>query len=196
LRQIIYRMEFSFSNIINNSKELLVNPKSFWISKKEVLDSHGKLLSQFFIPLLFVVTVAVFLGEFFRSTHFYVGFALLKSARVIVLFLLQYFLATFFTTELMKTFGATKNIEVARNLVIYSLTPFFLVSALTGLLPFLYVIDVLGFYCFYIFWIGAKELLVFPDNKQSSYILLTIVVNFFVFSFLSITLSKLLSAYY
>lgn len=189
-------MKISYSNIINIIKELLLNPKSFWISKKEDLDSQSKLLVQFFVPLLLIVVVAVFLGEFFRSTHFYVGFALLKSARVIVLFLLQYFLATFFTTELMKTFGGTKNIEVARNLVIYSLTPFLLVSAVTGLMPFLYVMDILGFYCFYIFWIGAKEILVFPDTKQSSYILLTIVVNFFVFSFLSITLSKLLTAYY
>ena len=89
-----------------------------------------------------------------------------------------------------------KNKEIARNLVIYSLTPFLLVSAVTGLMPFLYVIDILGFYCFYIFWVGAKEILVFPDNKQSSYILLTVVINFFVFSFLSITLSKLLEAYY
>ena len=189
-------MEFSFSNIINSIKELLVHPKSFWISKKENLYSKNKLLVLYFIPLIVVVALAVFIGEFFRSPHFYTGFALLKSVRIIVLFLLQYFLGTFFTSELMKTFGGEKNIEIARNLVTYSLTPFVLVSAVTGLFPFLYVIDILGFYGFYIFWIGAKELLVFPENKQSSYVLLTVVVNFFVFSFLSITLTKLLTAYY
>lgn len=189
-------MEISYSYIINNIKELLLNPKSFWVSKKEDLDSQAKLLLQFFLPILLIVAVAVFLGEFFRSSHFYIGYAILKSARIVVLFLLQYFFASFFTAELMKTFGGEKNKEVARNLVIYSLTPFLLVSAVTGLFQFLYIIEILGFYYFYIFWLGAKELLVFPDNKQSSYILLTSVVTFFVFSFLSITLSHLLAAYY
>jgi hypothetical protein len=189
-------MENLFLNIIDNIKGLFLNPKSFWVGKKENLDSRAMLLLQFFIPLVLLTAIAVFLGEFFRSSHFYVGIALLKSARIVVLFVLQYYLATFFTTELMKTFGGEKNREVARNLVIYSFTPFLLVSAVTGLFQFLYVIDVLGFYGFYLFWVGAKEMLVFPDNKKSSYILLTIVVNFFVFSFLSITLSKLLAAFY
>lgn len=189
-------MEISFSNVVKYTKDILINPGAFWISKKDNLDGQSKLLVQYFLPLLFVVTVSVFLGEFFRSSHFYVGFALLKAAKFIVLLLLQYLLAVFFTTELMKTFGGEKNKSAAQNLVIYSLTPFLLVSAITGLFQFLYILDVLGFYCFYIFWIGAKELLSFPENKKTSYILITVVVSFFVFSFLSITLSKLLASYY
>jgi hypothetical protein len=58
------------------------------------------------------------------------------------------------------------------------------------------VVDILGMYSFYLFWLGAKELVKLPENKEHSYILITIVVNFFVFSFLSILLSKLLNAYY
>lgn len=189
-------MVFSFSEIINKCKQLLTNPKTFWEQKKAELDSQTQLVVGFLLPLLVTVSLAVFLGEFFKSSHFYVGFALLKSLRVIALFFIQYLLAVFFTTELMKTFGGTKNVEIARNLVIYSLTPFLLVSIVTGLFPFLYVIDILGIYGFYIFWVGSKNLLEFPDNKISSYTLLTIVVNFFIFSFLSITLSKLLTAYY
>lgn len=189
-------MKISFSNIINNIKQLLINPKSFWLSKKENLESQPQLLISFFLPILLLVSVVVFLGEFFKSSHFYIGFALLKSLRIIVLFLLQYLLAVFFTNELMKTFGGNKNILIARNLVVYSMTPFFLVSIITGLFPFLYVIDILGMYSFFIFWVGVKELLTFPENKLSSYTIITIVVNFFVFSFLSIILSELLKAYY
>lgn len=190
-------MNISFSNITNNIKTSIVNPKSFWIEKKDNLDNQAMLLLGYFFPLLIIAAITVFFGELFRSNHFYIGFALLKSLRVIVLFVLQYFLAVVFTSELMKTFGGIKNKSIAQNLVVYSITPFMLVSIVTGLFPFLYVIDVLGFYGFFIFWVGAKETLNdFPENKQSSYILITIVVNFFVFSFLSITLSKLLTAYY
>lgn len=189
-------MKIAFSDIINNSKQLIINPKLFWLSKKEDLDSSAKLLLGYFLPIIIIVAIVVFLGEFLRSSEFYMGTALLKSLRIIVLFLLQYFIATFFTNELIKTFGGEKNIKISQNLVVYSLTPFLLVSIVTGLFPFLYVIDILGLYSFYIFWVGVKELLVFPKNKQSSYALITIVVHFFVFSFLSIILSKLITAYY
>jgi hypothetical protein len=189
-------MKISFSDIINTCKELLINPEAFWKTKSGEKVDHFQLLTTFLIPILLTVSVAVFLGEFFRSSHFYIGFALLKSTRVIVLFLLQYFIGVFFTNELMKTFGAEKNIDVSRILVVYSMTPLLLVSIVTGLFQFLYVIDILGIYSFYLFWVGANELLEFPKNKKSSYTLITIIVNFFVFSFLSITLSKLLTAYY
>ncbi len=189
-------MKISFSEIVNNSKQLLLNPKQFWMARSEKPDSVVRLFVSYFLPLLTVVAAAVFLGEFLKNTPFYLGIALLKSARIIVLFLLQYFIAVFFTNELIKTFGGTKNKVVSQNLVVYSLTPFFLVSMVTGLIPFLYVIGILGFYSFYIFWVGVKELLTFPENKQSSYTIITIVVNFFVFSFLSVTLTQLLNAYY
>ncbi len=189
-------MKTLFSDIINRGKQVLINPKLFWLSKKESLNSPAKLLLRYLLPILIVVAVTVFLGEFFRSSHFYIGFALLKSLRTVVLFLLQYLISIFFINELIKTFGGEKNISISRNLAVYSLTPFLLVSMLTGLFPFLYVLDILGFYSFYIFWLGVKELLVFPENKRTSFTLITIVVTFFTFSFLSIILSKLLNAYY
>lgn len=189
-------MKVSISDIINTSKQLLLNPKTFWISKKENLDSQANLLVGFLLPLIGTIALAVFLGEFFRSSHFYVGFAIMKSVRSIILFLLQYFIAVYLTNELIKTFGGEKNIAIVQNLVAYSFTPFLLISIITGIFPFLYVIEILGFYSFYIFWFGVKELLVFSDNRQSSYTIITIVANFFIFSFLSIMLSKLLAAYY
>ncbi len=189
-------MKISISAIINTSKQLLLNPKTFWISRKENLESQTNLLVGFLLPLIGTIALAVFLGEFFRSSHFYVGFALMKSARWIILFLLQFFIAVYLSNELVKTFGGEKNIAIVQNIVAYSFTPFLLVSIITGIFPFLYVIEILGFYSFYIFWLGVKELLVFPENRQSSYTIITIVANFFIFSFLSIILSKLLAAYY
>jgi hypothetical protein len=189
-------MKILFSIIIDNSKQLLLNTKQFWGEKKEQLDSPYKLMTSHLLPLLALVVVAVFFGELFKISPFYLSTALLKSARVIILFLLQYFLAVFFTNELIKTFGGTKNRVISQNLVAYSLTPFLVVSIVTGVIPFLYVLGIFGFYSFYIFWVGANELLTFPENKKSSYIIITIVVNFFVFSFLSVLLSQLLNAFY
>lgn len=187
-------MEFSFSKLIGEVKLILVNPKGFWVEQKETNDGQ-KLWLTYLLPIALAGAVAVFIGEFFKRSDFFIQFPLLRAAREVLLFVLQYFVSVFFTKELMKTFGGEKNIDLARKLVVYSMTPMLLVSVITGLFPFLYVVDILGIYSFYLFWIGAKELLTFPDNKEHSYILITIVVNFFIFSFLSIFLSKLLLSF-
>ena len=190
-------MEAKFLNkIIARIKEVILNPKNFWKLQKKSKESQWEMFLSFFFPFLLVIALGVFLGEFFRSSHFYMGYAVLKALREIILFVLIYFVAVFFTNELIKTFGGKKDIQASRRLILFSMTPFLLVSLVTGLFPFLYVVDIVGAYSFYLFWLGAKELLEFPEQKQSSYILITIVVNFFVFSFLSIFLSKLLTAYF
>jgi len=196
LPQNLEEMDFSFSNIYTQIKELVIEPKEFWKKKSEAEEGKAVLLLTYFLPILLAVALAVFIGEFFRRTDFFIEYPFLKALREILLFLLQYVIGVYFTNELVKTFGGEKNIAKARILVIYSMTPFLMVSIVTGLFPFLYVVDILGLYSFYLFWIGAKELFVFPENKEHSYILITIVVNFFIFSFLSVFLSKLLNAYY
>lgn len=189
-------MKLFVSDIINRVQQVILQPNTFWKSRKEIEDSGTTLFWGYVFPLILVAAVAVFLGEFFRSAHFYIGFATLKAIRELVLFSLVYFITVFFTTELMKTFGGEKDINLAKKLVAYSLTPFLLVSIVTGLVQFLYVIDILGVYSIYIFWLGGKELLALPEQKCDSYLMITIVVNFFVFSFLSILLSAIITSYF
>lgn len=182
--------------MVEQIRELLLRPKEFWVSRKESVESNSSLWIGHLLPIMVVVAVAIFIGEFFRRTDFFIEYPLLKALRQVALFSLTYVVSVYFTTELMKTFGAEKDRNAARKLVAYSMTPLLLVSLVTGLFPFLYVVDIVGLYSFYLFWIGARELLTFPENKENSYILITIVVNFFMFSFLSVLLSKLLNAYY
>ncbi len=190
-------MEANFTRkIVDTIRENVLNPKEFWKAQKESTETQSSRVYGFFIPLLIVVAAAVFLGEFFKSSHFYMGYAVWKAVREVVLFILQYLVAVFFTNELIKTFKGKKDIVAVRKLVLFSMTPFLLVSILTGLFQFLYVLDILGIYGFYIFWLGANELLELPKEKKDSYIIITILVNFFMFSFLSILLSKLLTAYF
>lgn len=188
-------MRFLVSDIFRIVQEVIARPKAFWIQQKQQESSRKMLFPGYFLPLLVLAALAVFAGEFFRSNHFYAGFAIMKAGREFLLFLLQYFVAVFLTNRLIKTFGGEKNRKVARELVVFSMTPFLLVSIVTGLFPFLYVLDALGLYSFCIFTLGVKQLLVFPERKMEKYVLITILVNFFVFSFLSVLLSKLLTAY-
>lgn len=196
MQQILKEMAFSFSVLFKNSRDVLVNPKEFWKDKKVNPSTPVELWWGFFIPLLILVAISVFVGEFFGRSDFFVEYPVLKAVKVVLLFLLLYLISVFLTNELIKTFGGEKDLLSVRRLIVYSMTPLLLVSVITGFFPFLYVLDILGVYSFYIFWIGAKELLVMPADKQNSYMIITMVVNFFVFGFLSLFLSRLLLAYY
>lgn len=181
---------------MNRIQQVILHPKTFWKEQNEEEIGVAGLFFGYLFPLILASSVLVFLGEFFRSTHFYVGFAALKALRELIFFSFLFFISVFFTNELMKTFGGEKNIGMARKLVAFSMTPFILVSMLTGLIQYFYLLDFLGLYSFYIFWIGGKELLDLPGQKLDSYLIITILVNFFIFSFLSILLAKLLTAYF
>ncbi len=190
-------MKINLSEIINRINLIILNPKTFWNSQKGNNQGLSELFGGYFLPLLLVTVLAVFLGEFFRSTHFYAVPAVLNSLIKMVLFVLTYFISAYFINILMKTFGAEKNINVAHQLVAYSLTPLLLISIFTGLIPYLKDLNILGLYGFYIFWIGVTELLDFPDQKRrESYILITLLIIVFIFYFLSLTLKKLLEAYF
>jgi len=193
--QLSIIMDKTVKNISGRIKILLLNPKEFWRARKLSGENQRQLLARYFFPLIILVSAAVFVGEYISSKHFYASYAVAKSGRTLILFTLQYFISIFFTYELIKPFGGKKDLPVVQKLVVYSLTPFLLVSLISGLFPVLYALNVLGLYGFYIFWVGVQENLDFPERKVSSYILTAILVNFFMFSFLSIFLSKLITAY-
>ena len=185
-------MELSYKNIIAQTKELIFNSDEFWKRKSTCKEGVREVLVMYLLPVLLVAAIAVFIGEFFRRTDFFIEYPLLKALREVLLFVLQYYVGIFFTTELMKTYGGEKDKEAARKLVGYSFVPFMLASIVTGLFEFLYVLDILGLYGFYLFWQGAKVLVKLPEHKAHSYIVITIVVNFFTFSFFSWFLGRLL----
>lgn len=185
----------AFAKIVTRVKLIIMQPGNFWKSQKHKKPSHVQLLGGYFIPLVLAAALAVFLGEFFKSAHFYFAYAAGKSLRMILLFLGLYFITVYAGGELIGRFQGEKDIRTLRKLVIYSFTPLLVISAVTGLFPFFYVLEVLGLYSFYIFWIGARELLNIPEEQKNNYITLMIVVMFVLFIVLSIILAKLFTVF-
>lgn len=183
-------MKFAFSKLGVEIKQLIINPKGFWLGKKEE-DGNDALFLSYLLPLLIVLAVAVFVGDFFKRSDFFFEYPILRMIQETLLFVLQYFIGVFFTKELMKTFGGQKNVMLARKLVAYSLIPLLLVSIVTGLFEYFSILKVLGFYSFYLFWVGAELLVELPKGKEYKYSMMVIFVNLFVFSFLSWMLAKI-----
>jgi hypothetical protein len=187
-------MEISIRHIGNKAREAVLKPKDFWEDEKINPTNLKQVFVSFYLPLVLLAGIAEFAGQMLRGSGFYLMFPVMRAMREIILFLLLYIVSVFLSNLLIKAFGGEKNLAVVRKLVIFSLIPVLLVSIVTNLFPFLYVLDVAGFYSFFIFLAGVEEMLVFPERKRNRYILTTLMVNFFAFTFLSIFLSRLLTA--
>lgn len=174
--------------IFKTAFRVVVFPEDFWRANRDVPQTQSQLLGGYLLPLLLVESVAHFTGELLKGQQFYLPFALTKSLREIVLFVLVYFLSVMLVNRLFSFFGAAGSLQDARRLVAYSLTPMVLVSVVTGLVPFLYPLEVLGLFGYYIFWLGARELLVFNSGKLVNFCLTAILLNLFIFGILTVLL--------
>jgi hypothetical protein len=174
------------------SQELILNPRAFWRLHADTKESRDDLFKNLLLPLLAAVSVAVFLGEFFRSDYFRIWVAALWVIREVVLFAALYFVGVYGTNELLKFFGFQEKIAVLEKLVAFSLVPFLLVSIVTGFFPFFYFLDIFGIYGFYIFLTGGRRLLQLPKEQRDSLILKIIAANWIIFGILSFSTAKLL----
>jgi hypothetical protein len=174
---------------------VLLKTGEFWQREKVAPTGSRYLIAWYFFPLVLLAGVAEFMGKMLWSSGFYLLYPLLRSLREIILYLLLYLISVFISNQLIKAFGGKKNLPAIKRIIAFSLAPVILVSILTNLFPFLYVLDILGFYSFFIFLSGVETMLEFPGRKHIKYILITLFANFFVYSFLTIFLSRLVTSF-
>jgi hypothetical protein len=187
-------MNSYWKEFFNNVKDVLYDPALFW-KKKEAFPITGiQLLAGYLIPLILFAALGVFAGEMFRGLRFYLFFSVMKAIRKIVLLGSYYFISVYIINALMPVFGIKKDLQAALYLAAFSLTPLMVITFITGLFPFLYILNILGIYGLYILWRGINILLDFRDDKQYSYFLMIIIVVLLVYSLLSVILSKLFTA--
>lgn len=179
-------------NIYELARELILNPRDFWKLHANSGESQEDLFKNILLPVIGAVACAIFFGEFFRSDYFRIWVAVLWIIREILLFSAIYFVGVYGSSKLINYFGYEAKTEVLQKLVGYSMVPFLLISIVTGLFPFFYFLDILGVYGFYIFFVGGRELLLFPREKQDSIIFKIVTANYVVFGLLSFTTAKLL----
>jgi len=182
-----------FKKIKQDLIKLILLPRQFWKEKKFEQISRGALFTGYFLPLLILTSLAVFSGELLSGSRMYVIFPLMKAVRKVVLILLMYIISYITIRVLVDIIHRGCNQNEIHKLTIFSVIPFILVSVITGLFPFLYVINVLGLYSFYIFWTGITELTDLTDKRYNKYIFAAASVLFVSFILLSIFLSKLLT---
>lgn len=189
---LLINMNSYLKDLYNNVKSVVFEPALFWKRQKASTLTNIQ-VAGYLIPLILFAALGVFAGEMFRGSRFYLFFPVMKAVREVVLFTVYYIIVVIVINELMPVAGVKKDLSASQKLAAFSLTPLLIITFFTGLFPFLYILDILSIYGFYILWTGINELFEFRDNRQYSFFLLIIIAAFLIYSLLSIFLSKLLS---
>ena len=173
-------------------REQVLNPQGFWDSDYFKTESTKDLIKNLFYPIIAAVSVTIFLGEFFRSDYFRLWLGILWIVREIFLIGVLYYGGVFLTNRALDYFGYKQKENHLQILVIYAMLPYLVISIGSGLFPFFRVLDFFGIYGFYIFWLGSKKFLRFPNDKHDNIILKIVAANWIVFLLFSFVTSKLL----
>ena len=184
-----------YQQLFQTSIRVLIEPVGFWKEKKEE-EEVKEIFKGYFLPLVILVGVAIFLGELITSSEFLMSYAVAKSLREVISYILQYFLTVYVLNELLTSFGGTKNKLAVSRLMAYSFLPFIIVSIVTGLFPALYVLNVLSLYGIVLFFLGIKGSLELPVENQNRYAMIAFILVFLIFILLDVFSWKLLQAFY
>lgn len=188
-----------FKQIISRAAEYTIksisNPNHFWdiVIERKITN---RVLIHFYLPLLTLAVLAEIIGEFLSNPEALLSYSLILGVKQLIVYILYYFIAVFAINKLLVLFGGKEDNKSAQMSVGYSMAPFFIVSALTGLFPFLYPINILGLYGLFIFYCGAPKLFEIPDTRTKPFIIAAVLANFSIFAVLNIIFWKILEVFY
>lgn len=181
--------------LLQTSANVLKEPNKFWRGEKEEVKPEV-VFSDYYLPLVLLVGLAVFVGELIKGNEVLFSYAVAKSVREVISYVLQFYLSVYLLNELLTGVGGVKNKLLVTRLVAYSFLPFLLVSFLTGLFPGLYILSALGLYGIFLFVQGVKVSLNLVPENQNRYTMLALLLIFLIFILLNVFSWKLLQAFY
>lgn len=174
--------------LIKRTTNILIRPVDEWQVIEKENTEKWSVISGYALPYIVVIALANAAGSLMFSLGFFsVTYVIATTVVSALVPLAGIFISAYIINALAPGFGSTRNIDNAFKLVIYSYTASFIVSIVTGLLPFLIFISVAGFYSIYILWAGFPYMMKTPENKNAGYAIVSILIIIGVYSVLAMT---------
>ena len=175
-------------NILKRARDMILNPKLTW----QVIKDEGVEVKQLFInyaaPLALIPSVCSLIGMTIVGIRMPAGVvrapfvpALIGAGLGYVLHLAGLFIGGWLVSRLAKLFGSKADLASAMKVVVYSMTPAWLVG-IFSLFPGLGILSLLGLYGIYLLALGLPVVLETPQNKVI-WFTITILVAGIVISF-------------
>lgn len=187
-------------SLVERAKAIILKPKLEWPIINRELTSSGEIFTRCVIPLAAIGPVAQFAGSqifgysalgFTYRPSMMAGLSMAVTG--FVLSLIGLFVITFIADKLASKFGGVSNSRNAFKLVAYSMTASW-IAGIFQLVPSLSFLAILGFYSFYLFFVGAEPLMKVPADKGLTYTIVTVlcvIVIYFLIAVLTTSISGL-----
>ena len=188
-------------DIIDRVKNILITPKTEWVTIETERLPSVKLLTSYLLLLALIPAVCQFIGQGLVGTTVFgikVGGTIalgLKSAITSYITLVgSAYLAALIINLLATSFGSEQNFDQAFALVVYSFTPMYL-AGIFYILPALGILAMLaGLYGLYLLYIGLQPMMKTPADKVVVYFIISLVCLIVVWMVLGLILSAIMVA--
>lgn len=165
----------------------MFSPKTEWEAVKSEEPAIPTIITGYVVPLAGAAAVAAFIGyglvgvSAFGFKQVGMNWGLYHGVLVLGGALLGVFVSAYVIDMLAPSFGSEKNMGRSVQLVAYSMTPGW-VGGLLAILPALGIIGSLfGLYGLYLLYEGLPRLKNTPEDKKTSYFVVSILVTIAVY---------------
>lgn len=186
-------------SLIERAKKIMFEPKNEWPVIEQENSSIVQVTKSYLIPLSLIPAVAAFIGygiigielPFFGHVGS-VSWGIRQALVSIITTIGGAFLTAFIIDMLAPNFGATKNLSKAFSLVVFAYTPS-MVAGIFLIYPALAILSTLaGIYGLYLLYLGMSPMMKPPQEKVTTYFVVSLIVTILVFIILSAILAAIL----
>jgi len=185
-------------DLVNRVKQILVSPKTEWLTIDSENDSQIKVLTNYVLLLAAIPAVATFIGYGLIGYSVF-GHHIASVSLGIKQAIIQYitmvggvYITAFVIDLLAENFGSKKNFDKAFSLVAYAYTPAFVGGVFYIYHSFSFLAGLAIIYSLYLLYIGLTPMMKTPDEKRTSYFVVSLLVMVAAFFILSIALAAII----
>ncbi len=184
--------------MIDRIKNMLLTPKTEWQAVEAENAPHMKVFTTYVVPLALIPAVAAFIGYGLigysvLGVHVSsIGWGIRQAIVQYIAMLGGAYITAFVIDALAANFGSQKDSNRAFSLVAYAYTPMF-IGGIFYLLPSIsWLASLTGLYGLYLLYVGLQPMMKTPEDKQTGYFVVSLLVTVAVSAILSLILAAIL----
>ena len=169
-------------DLINRVKQILVSPKTEWQTIDSENDTSVIVLTKYVLLLAAIPAVAAFIGYGVIGYSVF-GFRVASVDWGIRQAIIQYvtmvggvYLTALVINLLSENFGSKKSFDKAFSLVAYAYTPAFIGGVFNIYYSLSIVASLASIYSLYLLYVGLTPMMKTPDDKRTSYFVVSLLV--------------------
>ncbi|MCW3789058.1 Yip1 family protein [Plebeiibacterium sediminum] len=171
-----------YKNIFIRTKNLIISPQNEWETIHNEKSDFNKILSEFALPYLAVITLISFINSIMAHQDPDFTFALKNAIGQFTAFFLTLFISYYILIKIIPQFAKTPKTaqvkDIAIKTVAYSMVVIFILRITTLLIPQIYFLQIAGLYTAFLVWHSTKHIGEF-ENKDFR-IVLTIIISLLI----------------